>query len=324
MPFPLILLGLGALAVTGTGAGIAGAVNLSEAKDIGNKAEARLRRNQRWLESQRIETERAAQAYGQLLLSVQTDTIQQFIDFLEAIENRAERDAYLRLLHSIDITPPKIQKFKVDVIQARDFAEAILQAGGAGLATSAGTMSLVGLLGTASTGTAIASLSGAAANSATLAWLGGGSLAAGGAGVAGGALVAGGLLVAPALFVGGFWLASKGSQALTEAKQYEARVDIAVANMDSTVANLLRPLRTRIQELQSLVIQLNQRAKSALMALNPRTFSVRSSACVTQFQTVGLLVKALADIAKTPILDEHGNITYASHNIYLKYKQVVL
>lgn len=40
--------------------------------------------------------------------------------------------------------------------------------------------------GTASTGTAISALSGAAANSAALAWLGGGSIAAGGAGVTGG------------------------------------------------------------------------------------------------------------------------------------------
>lgn len=44
-------------------------------------------------------------------------------------------------------------------------------------------------LGHASTGTAISSLSGVAATSAKLAWLGGGSLAAGGFGVAGGTAV---------------------------------------------------------------------------------------------------------------------------------------
>ena len=40
--------------------------------------------------------------------------------------------------------------------------------------------------GTASTGTAISSLSGAVATKAALAWLGGGALSAGGAGIAGG------------------------------------------------------------------------------------------------------------------------------------------
>lgn len=48
---------------------------------------------------------------------------------------------------------------------------------------------VVGAFGTAGTGTAISSLSGAAATKATLAWLGGGTLAAGGFGITGGAVV---------------------------------------------------------------------------------------------------------------------------------------
>ena len=52
------------------------------------------------------------------------------------------------------------------------------------------------LVGTASTGTAISSLSGAAATNAAMAWLGGGTVAAGGWGVAGGAIVmSGGALI---------------------------------------------------------------------------------------------------------------------------------
>ena len=53
----------------------------------------------------------------------------------------------------------------------------------------------------ASTGTAIATLSGAAATNATLAFFGGGSLAAGGLGMAGGTAVLGGLVAGPALCV---------------------------------------------------------------------------------------------------------------------------
>lgn len=73
-------------------------------------------------------------------------------------------------------------------------------AGGIGAATgalaSAATLGLVATLGTASTGTAIAGLSGAAATNATLAWIGGGSLAAGGGGVAAGsAIMTGGVAV---------------------------------------------------------------------------------------------------------------------------------
>ena len=55
--------------------------------------------------------------------------------------------------------------------------------------TIAATAGGAGLLGAASTGTAISSLSGAAATSASLAAFGGGAVAAGGAGVAGGTAV---------------------------------------------------------------------------------------------------------------------------------------
>ena len=74
-------------------------------------------------------------------------------------------------------------------------------AGGAGAPAVVST--LVASLGTASTGTAISTLSGAALTKATLAWLGGGALAAGGLGVAGGVVVLG------AIGVGGAYGAKK-------------------------------------------------------------------------------------------------------------------
>lgn len=66
---------------------------------------------------------------------------------------------------------------------------------GAGVATSV-TTGIVAAVGTAGTGTAISTLSGVAATRATLAVLGGGTLAAGGLGIAGGAVVLGGIGIA--------------------------------------------------------------------------------------------------------------------------------
>ena len=73
--------------------------------------------------------------------------------------------------------------------EANRLAFANVMGVGAGAALSTGAMSLVATFGTASTGTAISSLSGAAATNATLAWFGGGSIAAGGGGVAMGTVV---------------------------------------------------------------------------------------------------------------------------------------
>ena len=68
-----------------------------------------------------------------------------------------------------------------------------------GAAGAAGTFTLVGAFGTASTGVAISSLSGAAATTSTLAALGGGSLASGGLGMLGGICTLGGIFAAGAI-----------------------------------------------------------------------------------------------------------------------------
>lgn len=70
----------------------------------------------------------------------------------------------------------------------------------AGGTLAVGSWGLVMALGSASTGASIAGLSGVAATNATLAWFGGGALAAGGAGMAGGAAVLGGLFAIPLVY----------------------------------------------------------------------------------------------------------------------------
>ncbi|WP_019895936.1 hypothetical protein [Hydrogenovibrio halophilus] len=105
---------------------------------------------------------------------------------------------------------------------------AALGSGGvAGLAAYGG----VGMLGTASTGTAIGSLSGAAATNATLAWLGGGSLASGGLGMAGGAAVLGGVVAGPVLAIGGAVMASKAEESKERAKENVAKAKVAAKEM---------------------------------------------------------------------------------------------
>ena len=75
----------------------------------------------------------------------------------------------------------------------------------AGTAAFSGAVGLMTLLGSASTGTALSSLSGAAYWNAVLAAFGGGSLASGGLGMAGGTIVLGGLAAVPA-FVSGYFI----------------------------------------------------------------------------------------------------------------------
>lgn len=84
-----------------------------------------------------------------------------------------------------------------------------------GGALSVGSWALVASLGSASTGAAISGLAGAAVTNATLAWFGGGAIAAGGAGMSGGSVVLGLLAIAPVVAFAS-WFTYR------QAKKYEA------------------------------------------------------------------------------------------------------
>jgi hypothetical protein len=96
-------------------------------------------------------------------------------------------------------------------------------AGAAGLATGLGTVGLMTAFGTASTGTALSALTGSAYIHATLAALGGGSLAAGGFGMVGGAIALGAAFFAPAAVVGGYLFNKQVRKAYDEAISRKAK-----------------------------------------------------------------------------------------------------
>ena len=103
-----------------------------------------------------------------------------------------------------------------------EYSSSVSVAGGAGAgaAVAAGSWSLVALVGSATTGTAISTLSGVAATNATLAWFGGGALAAGGAGMAGGTLVLGGVALAPVVAVAAWHSRSKTKEINQETDKF--------------------------------------------------------------------------------------------------------
>ncbi|MBD9730459.1 helix-turn-helix transcriptional regulator [Streptomyces sp. H28] len=104
-----------------------------------------------------------------------------------------------------------------------------------GGAAAYGAFTAAALFGTASTGTAISTLSGVAATNATLALLGGGTLAAGGAGMAGGTLLLTGMVAAPAaaLAAAGFYVLRK-RRTKKEEERLRAEVEAAEAALDQS------------------------------------------------------------------------------------------
>ena len=161
-----------------------------------------------------------------------------------------------------------------------------------------GAYGSVGMLASASTGTAIASLSGVAATNATLAWLGGGALSAGGLGMAGGTAVLGGLVASPAIAITGFVMASKAEEALTKARTYESKVDQAIAQIDSMQV-VLKGLQANAKETEIVLNKLTttfDQCKPGIENNEPGAFE----------RLVGV-GKALKQVLDTPILEQDGS-----------------
>lgn len=321
MPFPLILIGIGVVGGTiGAVKGVRGVKKIKEAKKIGEAAQARHKLAISRINARRDQVSRQAKSYGRYLLSLKKGTLTEMSSLLEALQKKT-RIGTLKIPLGAEIQVGTLEEFRQQILDPPQDAAGVLGAASAGAAASSSTVGLVGLLGTASTGTTISSLSGAAATNATLAWLGGGSLATGGAGMAGGTIVLGGIAIAPALVVGGFYLASKGEKALTEARRYEKERNIDIGKL-KTVEGILKKIEQRIEELHGLAKELNRYARNAMAKINPDTFNPESDVAIKDLTTVLQLGRALTEIMRTPIMNENGYINVESHKVYMKYEKL--
>jgi len=264
-------------------------------------------------------TNGVAESYGKCQLQIMSQTVKSFIDFLEAIGQKAtsrERE----ILDGYNFEPNKLKEYKGATLKAKNLVSGGLTAATASAATYGGALSVATTVGAASTGTAISSLSGAAAWNATLAWFGGGAIAAGGGGMAVGAAVLGGLTAFPALAVGGFMAKRSGEKALTKAKQYEAEVDQQIAEM-KTAEELAQRIQKRIKELHSILVNLDALASAGLNELSSQNFDAERDA--EKVGQVNSNIKAILELIETPVLNEEGTLNLQTLKIIEKYQQYI-
>lgn len=244
MPLPLFL-GVGAAiaGAVGAGTGIHGAVKMKDANDTMKAAQAKAARCNEIFESKNEDTTKKMDALGKKELEI-LQSFSEFSRLFEMIHNKPEFKAYT---HD-GVTLPK---YDAEEIKEVSIGAGVLLGGigGAALGTAGGfaaagaTTAAVMALGTASTGTAIASLSGVAATNATLAALGGGAIAAGGGGMALGTTMLGAATLGVGLMVGGVIfnivgssLSNKADEAWQQAVQAEEQVKKISSYLDSLKA----------------------------------------------------------------------------------------
>ncbi len=226
----------------------------NEAKEINEKAKSDYLHAQEKVNNCRLKTKKEFVSYGHLKLRVYDTSLRNFVILFDRIKD-------------VDISPIKssdkyvhmtfnIVDMKLTGFSEIDALKTIVASGGFGAVTGAISFGAVGWFASASTGTAISTLSGAAATNATLAWLGGGSLASGGLGVAGGTAILGGLVTIPIFVVGGLILNAKANAALNDARANRAMVKKFLNEVDTAIA-AMNVIRKRINQMTEIIVQVD-------------------------------------------------------------------
>ena len=319
MPIPFIL---GAIAIgtaaAGVGAGVKGIMNNNEANDINSLANTTIDTAKEKLDKARNATFYSLEALGREKIYVFDVTIKRFIESFEKLKN-------VDISDSVGID--EINKLKFDKAYFNELKECSLQvtsmlAGGiggvgAGALAAFGAYSATMTFAAASTGTAIASLSGVAATNATLAFLGGGSLAAGGLGMAGGMAVLGGLVAGPALAVMGFVALGASSKKLDDAYSNLAEAGKISEELE-TLRVATNAIRRRAQMFERLLIRVDSLYSEAIDNLEEvinefgtdyGSYSEDAKKVVASNIKLTQTIKAILD---TPILTDDGSISEES------------
>lgn len=313
MPIPLIL---GAVAVAAAATGVykggkaivdnkeAASIN-EEAKNIADRAESKM-------ESAKKACEKSLTDLGQRKADTLSSNVNDFLNTFGQIKN-------VDFTHDGDFGNLKAKEFTHNVLgEMRESVNFIASTGlGAGGGSLGGALAAYGAysgvmaLGTASTGTAIGALSGAAATNATLAWLGGGAIAAGGGGMALGTAVLSGVAAGPALLIAGWYMGSKADKNLddahsnkAEARKFAADVDAAVSLTDG-----IRKVADKSSSILSELRKISRRNVSKLkdiIAIQGTDYSVYDEDAKKNVMMNVKTIQVIKAVLDTPILDENG------------------
>ena len=174
MPLPLIIGGIAAIAgIAGVGSGIRGGAKMKKAGDTMKMAEEKKEKAIKLLNERNDETNTLMDEIGTKELQI-LSSFDDFSDIIEKIQGRPGFKEYKR--EGIELPKYEAEELKKISLGAEVLLGGIKGAvtgTAGGFAAAGATTSAVMALGTASTGTAISTLSGVAATNATLAALGG-------------------------------------------------------------------------------------------------------------------------------------------------------
>lgn len=328
MPLPLFLLPLVTLPY-GIKKGYDAYTDNKKANALNSEAQSIVEKAKQEVEEARKNASESISALGNKKIDILKSSIKIFVEEYGKLKNVD----FQNTVGLMELSKVKFDKNDfAELSDAQQMVSSMVAGLGSGVAVGAatafGAYGATMTFAAASTGTAITTLSGAAATNATLAWLGGGTLAAGGAGVAGGMMVLGGLVAAPALAVFGAIMSSKASVKKEEAYSNRARAQ-EFAETTKTIVVACSGMSRRANAFRRLLINLDE-------MLSPLCYSIKriirengidySKLCLDDQKTVAETVSiavAIKAVLDTPILDKDGSLTSESERVLEKTTEFI-
>lgn len=316
MPLPLLFIGIAAASgALGVGKTVKASIDTFNARNLNKSANEIVDAATKILNEQRRACSNALSGLGSEKMFVLQSSMKQFLDTFTKIKNvDFKQTEGLDELDRFHIDEQEFVEMKTMVNYAASLA------GGAIAGTAGGTLTAIGAYGaaqalaTASTGTAIAALHGAAATNATLAFFGGGSLAAGGLGMAGGVMVLGGLVVGPALAVMGLVAGAAADKKLEQARTNKAEAT-EVASQLNAASLQCETIRRRTSMFYNLLARLDTYFLPLVYKMEDivksegddyRAYCSESKKAIASCASVAVSVKSVLD---TPLLTDDGLLT---------------
>lgn len=311
MPLPFVIGGAVLATVFGAKKGYDAYKDTKEASRLHEKAKDLYDETEPKLNNARKKAQDSFDSLGQLQADIVENELIKYAELIDKLDVKSN-------VELADIvgkeTMGKLAEVKQSIVSLETTLGAVAGSAGAGALAGFGAFGGAGLLASASTGTAISALSGAAATNATLAWFGGGSLAAGGLGMAGGTLVLGSIVVAPVIAVAALVFAASAEKkkydaeayydsvrALCEAMKGEALTHKEILVKSSGKLFILKQNRKEMQPLLSSVKNAMQRS-----GIKVSTWSKTEQ---TTLKTLMQLAEVVVTTINAPIMNDEDSLT---------------
>ena len=293
--------------------------DVSKANEISSEAKERHENAIREQKKDKEDTDKSVEKYGILRLFVRQRTFNRFVNFLKSIDQQAFCETNKEFLCGLEVPlTEQIQEYESVIMTAKETVKNFVSSTSAGLAASVGTIGYAQAVGTVTvphffglwtTKIAVAELG----LSGAIAWLGDGSPLIGTA-------ILSCIMIGPTLTIEGFRSASRGAKALTQAQNYSTAVSLEITKIE-VERDFLRQVKRRIEELDKLLEDINERFVLKLRELESTSFELDRDGI--KFQQLFLLIKALEELVEIPILSSVDNsINPNTETIQIKYSEL--